>query len=33
MADVVTWRTEYREDFERLNREWIETYPGREVSP
>jgi ribosomal protein S18 acetylase RimI-like enzyme len=26
MANVVTWRPEYREDFERLNREWIETY-------
>ena len=26
MADVVTWRAEYREDFERLNRQWIETY-------
>ena len=26
MADVVTWRPEYREDFERLNREWIEAY-------
>jgi GNAT superfamily N-acetyltransferase len=26
MAAVVTWRPEYREDFERLNREWIETW-------
>ena len=26
MAAVMTWRPEYREDFERLNREWIETW-------
>jgi GNAT superfamily N-acetyltransferase len=26
MATVVTWRPEYRGDFERLNREWIETW-------
>jgi GNAT superfamily N-acetyltransferase len=26
MAEVVTWRAEYRGDFERLNREWIETW-------
>jgi len=32
MADVVTWRAEYREDFERLNREWIETYFAVEAS-
>ena len=32
MADVVTWRAEYREDFERLNREWIETYFAVEPS-
>lgn len=32
MADVVTWRAEYREAFERLNREWIETYFAVEPS-
>jgi putative acetyltransferase len=26
MARVLTWRAEYREDFERLNREWIERF-------
>lgn len=26
MAEVVTYREEYREDFERLNRAWIEQY-------
>lgn len=26
MAEVVTWRPEYRQDFERLNREWIEAH-------
>lgn len=26
MADVVTWRDEWRDEFERLNREWIETW-------
>jgi ribosomal protein S18 acetylase RimI-like enzyme len=26
MAEVVTYRDELREDFERLNREWIETW-------
>jgi GNAT superfamily N-acetyltransferase len=26
MATVVTWRPEYRAAFERLNREWIETW-------
>ena len=25
-AALVTWRPEYRADFERLNREWIERY-------
>jgi putative acetyltransferase len=32
MADVVTWRADYRADFERLNREWIETYFAVEPS-
>ena len=32
MVDVVTWRPEYREDFERLNREWIEAYFAVEPS-
>jgi putative acetyltransferase len=32
MAHVATWRTEYREDFERLNRDWIETYFAVEPS-
>ncbi len=32
MADVVTWRAEYRDDFERLNREWIEAYFAVEPS-
>ena len=35
MANVVTWRADYREDFERLNREWIEAHfvvePGDEA--
>jgi ribosomal protein S18 acetylase RimI-like enzyme len=35
MAEVVTWRSEYRDAFERLNREWIERYfvvePGDEA--
>ena len=35
MARVVTWRPEYREAFERLNREWIEAHfviePGDEA--
>jgi putative acetyltransferase len=26
MAEVVTWREEWRDAFERLNREWIETW-------
>ena len=26
MCDIVTWRPEFRADFERLNREWIERY-------
>ncbi|HET6579411.1 MAG TPA: GNAT family N-acetyltransferase [Gemmatimonadales bacterium] len=26
MAEVVTWRQEWRDAFERLNREWIETW-------
>ncbi|HKU62499.1 MAG TPA: GNAT family N-acetyltransferase [Gemmatimonadales bacterium] len=32
MADVLTWRADYREAFERLNREWIETYFAVEPS-
>ena len=32
MADVVSWRPEYRADFERLNREWIEAYFAVEPS-
>ena len=32
MGDVVTWRPEYREDFERLNRVWIEAYFAVEPS-
>jgi len=32
MAAVVTWRAEYREAFERLNREWIETWFAVEPS-
>lgn len=35
MAEVVTWRPEYREAFERLNRDWIEAHfviePGDEA--
>jgi putative acetyltransferase len=26
MAEVVTWREQWREDFERLNRDWIERW-------
>jgi GNAT superfamily N-acetyltransferase len=26
VSEIVTWRPELREDFERLNREWIEQY-------
>jgi GNAT superfamily N-acetyltransferase len=32
MTTVVTWRPEYRADFERLNREWIETWFAVEAS-
>ena len=32
MATVVTWRAVYRGDFERLNREWIETWFAVEPS-
>ena len=32
MAEVVSWRPEYRADFERLNREWIEAYFAVEPS-
>jgi len=32
MASVVTWRAEYRGDFERLNRQWIETWFAVEPS-
>ncbi len=26
MSEIVGWRPEFRADFERLNREWIEQY-------